>query len=80
MEDKNNINDDNEEKASGMAYGIGLGMLFGVAVGFATDDLATWISIGTCFGVAIGSFAGRGESDDKTNHKKTGTRGPVSKH
>jgi hypothetical protein len=79
MGNENSKNDDNEQSSLGIAYGIGLGMLFGVAVGAATDDYATWISIGSCFGVAIGFLAGQIKSDDKTHHKENGTQEPDSK-
>lgn len=32
--------------------GIGLGMIFGVAIGIATDNIGLWIALGIVFGSA----------------------------
>ena len=35
--------------------GSGVGLLFGVIVGFLTDNVGFWISVGLCLGAGVGS-------------------------
>lgn len=43
------------KKDNKLASGIGLGMIFGVAIGVATDNLGLWIGVGLALGAGIGN-------------------------
>ena len=43
--------------------GAALGMVFGIAIGAATDNVGAWLAIGLALGAAFGAaFEGRGPS------------------
>ncbi|MBW3088143.1 hypothetical protein KIH77_05290 [Bifidobacterium sp. 82T24] len=37
-----------------LPFGICLGILFGVAVGMSTDNIAVWLPVGVTLGVCLG--------------------------
>ncbi|MDU2582589.1 MAG: hypothetical protein E7C82_02685 [Anaerococcus hydrogenalis] len=49
LEGENSKNDENY-----LAEGIGLGLVFGAALGSVFDNIAYWISLGMLFGLIIG--------------------------
>lgn len=49
LEGENSKNDENY-----LAEGIGLGLVFGAALGIVFDNIAYWISLGMLFGLIIG--------------------------
>lgn len=49
IEGENSKNDENY-----LAEGIGLGLVFGAALGSVFDNIAYWISLGMLFGLIIG--------------------------
>ena len=49
LEGENSKNDENY-----LAEGIGLGLIFGAALGSVFDNIAYWISLGMLFGLIIG--------------------------
>ena len=59
------MEDNGKRKKGGMSYAtcLALGMLLGVSIGSATDNLGTWMAIGMLFGVAYYDMA-RGRKSD----------------
>ena len=49
------MNNQNKSDKNGLAYGITIGTLVGIALGCWLDNLATWMSVGLCVGVAVGA-------------------------
>ena len=49
------MNNQNKSDKNGLAYGITIGTLVGIALGCWLDNLATWMSVGLCIGVAVGA-------------------------
>ncbi|RKM55829.1 hypothetical protein D6853_09795 [Butyrivibrio sp. X503] len=47
--------------------GMGLGLIFGVAVGLITGDFAVWLCIGIALGPAIGSLLDKQKKNDDTS-------------
>ena len=41
-------------KESKISLGAGIGLLAGIIVGSATDNVGLWIALGLCFGAGIG--------------------------
>jgi hypothetical protein len=37
------------------SIGLGIGLLAGIIIGSATDNVGLWIALGLCFGAGIGS-------------------------
>ena len=42
-------------KESKISLGAGIGLLAGVIIGNATDNIGLWIALGLCFGTGIGT-------------------------
>ena len=42
-------------KESKISLGAGIGLLAGIIIGSATDNVGLWIALGLCFGAGIGS-------------------------
>ena len=42
-------------KESKISLGAGIGLLAGVIIGNATDNIGLWIALGLCFGAGIGT-------------------------
>ena len=42
-------------KESKISLGAGLGLLVGIIIGSATDNVGLWIPLGLCFGAGIGT-------------------------
>ena len=40
---------------SNTSIGLGTGLLAGIIIGSATDNVGLWIALGLCFGAGIGS-------------------------
>ena len=40
---------------SNTSIGAGIGLLAGIIIGSATDNVGLWIALGLCFGAGIGS-------------------------
>lgn len=47
---------ENKKDDSYMGLSLAIGLLFGVAMGIATDSLALWIGVGLALGAGGGSF------------------------
>ena len=43
-------------KESKISLGAGIGLLAGVIIGNATDNIGLWIALGLCFGAGIGQI------------------------
>ncbi len=41
-------------KESKISLGAGIGLLAGIIIGSATDNVGLWIALGLCFGAGIG--------------------------
>jgi len=51
------VKDDRKKKGARLALGISIGLLFGVAMGGATDSYGLWIPIGVMYGLMwVGAF------------------------
>jgi len=44
---------------------MALGVAFGSAIGFATDNIALWVPVGIALGIGIGSRFDRTEKRDR---------------
>ncbi len=44
-----------KKPSGGSAWGVGIGLLLGTAVGCWTDDLALWLCIGVSVGLCLGA-------------------------
>ena len=42
-------------KETKIALGAGIGLLAGIIIGSATDNVGLWIALGLCFGAGIGT-------------------------
>ncbi len=42
-------------KESKISLGAGIGLLAGIIIGSATDNIGLWIPLGLCFGAGIGT-------------------------
>ncbi len=42
-------------KESKISLGAGIGLLAGIIIGSATDNVGLWIALGLCFGAGIGT-------------------------
>ena len=42
-------------KESKISIGAGIGLLAGIIIGSATDNVGLWIALGLCFGAGIGT-------------------------
>ena len=42
-------------KESKISLGAGIGLLAGIIIGNATDNIGLWIALGLCFGAGIGT-------------------------
>ena len=42
-------------KESKISLGAGIGLLAGIIIGSATDNVGLWIPLGLCFGAGIGT-------------------------
>jgi hypothetical protein len=42
-------------KESKISIGAGIGLLAGIIIGNATDNIGLWIALGLCFGAGIGT-------------------------
>jgi hypothetical protein len=42
-------------KESKISLGAGIGLLAGIIIGNATDNVGLWIALGLCFGAGIGT-------------------------
>ena len=42
-------------KESKISLGAGIGLLAGIIIGSATDNVGLWIPLGLCFGAGIGA-------------------------
>jgi hypothetical protein len=49
-------------KESKISIGAGIGLLAGIIIGNATDNVGLWIALGLCFGAGIGSVLGDNKS------------------
>ena len=45
----------NTMKESKISIGAGIGLLAGIIIGNATDNVGLWIALGLCFGAGIGT-------------------------
>ena len=43
-------------KESKISLGAGIGLLAGIIIGSATDNVGLWIALGLCFGAGIGTI------------------------
>ena len=53
-------------KESKISLGAGIGLLAGIIIGNATDNVGLWIALGLCFGAGIGTTL-----EKKLNEKNT---------
>ena len=51
LNEKTNFN----MKESKISLGAGIGLLAGIIIGSATDNIGLWIALGLCFGAGIGT-------------------------
>jgi len=49
-------------KESKISLGAGIGLITGIIIGSATNNIGLWIALGLCFGAGIGSIF---KSDNK---------------
>ena len=42
-------------KESKMSIGAGIGLIAGIIIGSATNNVGLWIALGLCFGAGIGT-------------------------
>lgn len=43
-------------KESKISMGAGIGLLAGIIIGSASENIGLWISLGLCFGAGIGTI------------------------
>ena len=43
-----------KKRIIGLAFGVGMGAVFGVAIGAATGNIGVWIGISALIGVGVG--------------------------
>jgi hypothetical protein len=43
-------------KESKISLGAGIGLIAGIIIGSATNNIGLWIALGLCFGAGIGSI------------------------
>ena len=60
----------NMKKENDLTKSIGIGMIIGVAIGAATDNIGLWISLGLVFGAAYGKTMQNKKDSDKTDASK----------
>ena len=53
-------------KESKISLGAGIGLLAGIIIGSATDNVGLWIALGLCFGAGIGTTLEK-KLNEKTN-------------
>ncbi len=46
-------------KESKTSLGAGIGLIAGIIIGNATDNVGLWIALGLCFGAGIGEVSGK---------------------
>ena len=46
-------------KESKTSLGAGIGLIAGIIIGNATDNVGLWIALGLCFGAGIGEVLGK---------------------
>ena len=49
-------------KKSKISLSAGIGLLAGIIIGNATDNIGLWIALGLCIGAGIGSVLGDNKS------------------
>ena len=61
-------------KESKISLGAGIGLLAGIIIGSATDNIGLWIALGLCFGAGIGTTLEKKLNENYTSFKKRGKK------